>query len=443
MRAALNVAYAIALISFATSMAQAADDQSDEQPIPWQNSFEAISTSRADEALVLMVITNEDPFAARERAAKSKAADADPDAKKVGLEQAGVKIIPRPPIWCASVLETAYRKAVSQRPDLRERLTLQSVVAGLPKELTGGKPRNHPSRAVVALCDGQYRLLALAVGIPDTTELLTLIEDGEEVATIRQLNSDSTLDAVKAISERSSGRLSRLWKSSLSATLASMQGELREGEARADDPLYFQGLMRSLGDAFAPTYLADVQLRFGLVEATDKTRLVILEQHPEARRPWCEAMIPFAAGCEMPEIWRELVESVWGHQPIAADADVQDLLDWYDLQTESEVVVLSLRSRLNSSLDSWPPPAGKFKRRGVSWQDAHALALERPFREVDPQQFATLIQQRELDPVDIEQPSTLRYVLFDPNRKAPLVFRESDPPGRFAGTLKRTKPSKR
>jgi hypothetical protein len=218
-----------------------------------------------------------------------------------------------------------------------------------------------------------------------------------------------------------------------------MQGELRDGEETGGVQPFFQGLMRSLGDTFEQTYIADVKLRFGLIETSDRIRLVILEQHSEARRPWCEAMIPFAAGCKMPEVWRELVESVWGHQPITSDVDAQELLDWYDLQSTTEVVVLSLRSPLRSRREPWPPVAGKFSRRGVSWQEAHTLALQRPFREVDPQQFATLIHARDLATVDIEQPSTLRYMLLDPKKRAPVVIRENDSPGRFVGILKRTK----
>jgi hypothetical protein len=87
----------------------------------------------------------------------------------------------------------------------------------------------------------------------------------------------------------------------------------------------------------------------------------------------------------------------------------------------------------------WPPVTDRFAKRRIGWREVHALALEHPFRAVDPQQFATLIHSRGLDAVDIRRPSTVRYLFFDPKKKNPVVVREGDPPGRFAGILKRSK----
>lgn len=424
MRAALAIAAIISLSSFPKCFVRA-DQPTSEQPISWQQPFEAISASKAKDALVLVVITNEDPFLIQESAQAAKERDADGQATG------------QPPIWCANYLGATYRKALERRPDLRERLILQSIAAGMPKELTGGQARNTPARAVVALCDGEYRLLSLTIGVPDVDDLITLIEDGEEVATIQHLYTDDVQGMVKTIAQRSNGRLSRLWQGALQVTLAMMRGELRPGEGEADIQPFLVERMRLLADQFEPTYLADVKLRFGLIEESDRTRLVLLEQHPEARRPWCEAMIPFVAGYEMEDFWRGLVESVWGHQPITSDFAAKELLDWYDLQSKTGAVVLALRSSLRADLDPWPPVADPTVRRGTNWQEVHALALEQPYREVDPQQLATLMHQRELGVVDIERPSTARYLLLDPKKRAPLVVRQSDPPGRFAGVLKR------
>jgi hypothetical protein len=243
---------------------------------------------------------------------------------------------------------------------------------------------------------------------------------------------------VKAIAERSQQRVSRLWRGALEEMLVAMQGDRGGDEGAANAQRDFGGRMRLLSETFDPTYLADVKLRFGLTESTDRTRLVILEQHPEARQPWCDAMIPFTAGSDVTVVWRELVESIWGHQPITSDAEAKELLDWFDLQTKTGAVVLSLAPPLHMRRVPWPPVTDRFANRGIGWQKVHSLALKHPFRSVDPQQVATLIRARDLNAVDIHRPPTVRYLFFDPKKKHPLVIREGDPPGRFAGILKRS-----
>ncbi len=138
-------------------------------------------------------------------------------------------------------------------------------------------------------------------------------------------------------------------------------------------------------------------------------------------------------------VWQELVESIWGHQPITAAEQAEELLAWYDLHSKTDSVVLSLQAPFHLRRLPWPPILDKAAKRGVGWQEVHELALEYPFRKVEPQQLAVLIRQRPLDSVDIQQPSLARYLFLEPKKKSPLVVREADPPGRFAGLLKRSK----
>ncbi len=310
MRASLAIALFFAVASCARSDEPAAEETSTDETVAWQEPFEAISASKASDSLVLILITNEDPFLTQEhndRLNKNRKRQSLTAAKKANHN---------PPVWCSDVLAFSYRKALDRRVDLRGRLKLQSIAAGLPKELTGGTDRNTPARAVLALCDGNYRLLGLTVGVPDTDDLLTLIEDGEDIAGIRELHAEQPAEIVKLIAERSSERLSRLWRGALEETVLAMEGDRSDDDTDRDES--FEGRMRLLSETFEPVYLADVRLRFGLTDATDQTRLVILEQHPEARRPWCESMIPFIADRDFLLVWQELVESIWGHQPITA-----------------------------------------------------------------------------------------------------------------------------
>ncbi len=424
----MRVTLALLLLAGFASSARSDEPQA-EEVIPWQTPFQAISASDADDALVLVLITNEDPFAT---------ADSAPAATRNKIKLAN----PIPPVWCADVLGHAYLKTIRQRADLRGRLTIQSIAAGLPKELTGGEARNLPARAVLALCDGSYRLLAVTVGVPDADELLTLIEDGEDVAAMRQLHAEDRTKTVHLIAQRSSERLSRLWRGVLEEVVVAMHGDEDDDPGQdTESEQAFIDRMRLLGETFTPTYMADVRLRFGLTDAADRTRLVVLEQHPETRRPWCAAMIPFIAGSDFNVIWRELVESIWGHAPITADGEATELIEWFDTQIKTDAIVLSLKPPLHLRHLPWPPVTDKAARRGAGWQQVHELALEHPFRKVDAQQLAVLIRSRDLAAVDIERPSLARYLYLEPRKRLPYVVREGDPPGRFAGRLKRSNSS--
>lgn len=195
-----------------------------------------------------------------------------------------------------------------------------------------------------------------------------------------------------------------------------------------------------LAETFESPYLADVRLRFGLTEAADKTRLVILEQHPQTRMPWCQATLPFIAGGDVSSTWRALVESIWGHPPITVDADASELFAWVDSQLPANAVVLSLTPSGLPGRNPWPPVT-EGPRRGMDWREVHSRAQMHPFRTVDLQQLSLLVRSRGFKETDVFRPSMARYVLLDPKKRTVQVIRESDPPGRFASLLKRSKSS--
>ncbi len=375
-----------------------------------------------------MAITNDDPFFDE---------SSDRDRNKVESQ-----------VWCADVLARSVRKAKQSRADLRDRLSLQSVAAGMPAALTGGELRNQPARAVVAICDGNYRLLAFTAGVPDTAVLLTLIEDAEEVRSLRQMHERASEQLVAAIAQRSGERISRLWRSALEEMLVAMgAGNLGAGNLNENADIPGAMAQRQLGrltllwETYAATYAADVKLRFGLTEAADRTRLVILEQHPQTRRPWCESMIPFFADNDFSTLWKPLCESLWGIEPIVKNVDATELLDWWDSQIETDAVVLSLLPPPLFRRDPWPPADldGTTTKRGIGWHDLQQLVVQLPHRTIDAQQLSVLIRSRDLTAVDIQLPTTARYLFFEPKKKTAVVIRQGDPPGRFVARLKRAR----
>lgn len=422
----MRVTLAIFLLMSTALAARSDDDVPVGEPsnsIVWTKAFSSISAAKASESIVLIVITNDDPTL-------GNSSSDEPAGEDLGRK-----------LWCGPVLSRSIRKTWQARPDLRDRSVLQCLPAGMPAALTGGNLRNQPARAIVAVCDGNYRLLAFTIGVPDTEGLLTLIEDADDARLLNQMHRDSRQKRIASIAQRTEERLSRAWRGALGEMMAAMGDGNFGGEEDVNDAVAQQqiGRLTLLHDTYEPHYLADVRLRFGLSEASDRTRLVILEQHPEARRPWAEAMIPFLAGDDFVTLWEPFCETLWGFQPIRINEDDEELLQWWDSQIEAGPVVLSLLPPLPARRLSWPPvdASGKKGKRGLGWQDAQDLAVELSYRAVDAQQLSILLHSRDLRPVDIQNPTRARYLFYEKKKKSGLAIREGEPPGRFVGILKR------
>ena len=395
------------------------DEPAGDEGLHWQPTFGAVSASEPF-SLVVMLITNDDGFATR------------PTGKG---KRGELNVSP----WCTPIFGHAYRTALQTRPDLKDRCFLQFLPAGVPTLLTGGNPRNKPERAIVAICDGNYRLLSMVVGVPDADEFLTMIEDAQQVHSMLTLYQQDKAKMTAEIADRSMSRITRLWRDGLKEMLATM--DVGNADAQGDSDTG-QNLIATLGRialTFQEVYLTDVRLRFGLSDAADRTRLIVLEQHPEARRPWCEAMMPFVAGTDFLSTWKSLTEAVWHVTPVMHDANADELLAWWDTQVENDPMVLAIEPPLLMRQRPWPPVevGGVAERRGLGWQDLQKLLLELPYRNVDTEQLAVLIRDRELQPIDVQLPTRTRYLFFEPNQKAPLAIREGDIPAKPIGRIKR------
>lgn len=394
--------------------------QADDPHSPtWEAPFSAISSSESESPLVILVITNDDPLSHRRTVSTDRRQPA----------------VDKPAIWCGQIIQQDLRSMLRKRPDLRSRIKLQALAAGLPIELTNGVPRHQPSRSVVLVCDGRYRLLGMTVGVPDTGQLRALIEDAEEVHRLITLDQErSRQQLVAMLADRNQERLTRMWQNVLS--------EMRQGFA-ADDAtdLSATSIVSSrdevfqLTDALQSAYEVDSRLRFGLKDQLDRQRLTVLEQHPETREHWCNTLTPFIAGINAEDHWRELVESIWGLPPITANLDITELKKWTQDQTSSDLVIFTIQSPRQLE-GTWPP--SREAKAGKSWNELHEKLSLYPSRPIDLESLANLIQAMELQPIDAFRPVMGRYVVLERDSN-PLVIRATDPPGRLAGFLRRSK----
>ncbi|MGB7342906.1 MAG: hypothetical protein WBD20_01725 [Pirellulaceae bacterium] len=418
------------LVPVASQQEVHADEPSEKQPLTWTNPFEPISAAESRDKLVLLLITNDVAFATD-----------DTDAPRQ--------------LWCTPIVESVVRSAMKSRSDLKDKLVLQPVAAGTPKLLSNGVDRNQPQRAIVVLCDVNYKLLSLQVGVPDDRNLLTMIEDGQYVQTLLQLhpgtddeNSNKRFDEIV---QYTSERMPRLWREALKAITNTMRQDAEDDATTIDventdtlSGVLDRRWLARIGQSYEGIYLTDVKQRFAVNESSDLLRLAVIEQHPQARQPWCDAMLPFLAGLDTRTHWRAIAELVWKRPTVVDPNIVQDndddqLLAWWELQKESKMVIFGIKPLLLESLRPWPPVNvdNAADKRGLGWKDLENAATKHPFRYVTHQQLATLMRSRELKQIEVLFPTPARYVLFDPNRQMGVTIHESDLPAKYIGRIKR------
>ncbi len=410
-----------------TAMASAVGEEAWQQnfELKWSAPFKAISASTSP--LVFMVITNDDPF---DDSRHNPAGKAQTDKTA--------------PLWCNSIIESVFKNVLRSRPDLTDHYVLQSFAAGTPKLLTNGIDRNQPERAMLAVCDSHYRLLAFQIGVPDHNEMLTLIEDAQFVQTLRQNSGDDPADLGKrfdSIAAYHAKRMPRLWREAAAAMKEAVRQDAEEesdAQIAKSDALRRRALAR-IGESFEEVYLQDVEQRFAFDDASDRVRLAVVEQHTQARQPWCDALLPFVEGSDFRTNWTVLAEFVWKQSPVTSQNASDELLTWWDRHIERRMVIFALDPPILKSLQPWPPinVDSIADKRKLGWKDLENVASKHPFRHVSADQLAALMRTRNLQPIDIQLPSTARYLAFEPKRSSGVVIREGDLPAKHIGRIKR------
>ena len=393
------------------------DKSKSAEPAPaelrWQTPFSPISGRASKSNFVVMLITNDDPYA--------KASTDD--------------VAPR--IWCDSLFTAAYRKTLQRRPDLKEKLILQKLPAGLPEYLTTVAPRNHPARAMTLVTDSQYRLMSIMVGVPDSDDLVTLLEDAQDTALTTQLCQGDRNKTIRQIAQRSLERVSRQWQTTLNQMVENLDGDVGDEGSVSETTASIESHLGRVGETLDQMYFADVRLRFAFSESADLLRLAILEQHSQTRAPWCHAIMPFLAGRDLRETWRPIAEMVW-KQPTVTDVfSDREFIDWWAAKKKIGTVVLALEPPFLIKQQKWPPVLVGVTNKKLDWLALEKEMANHAFRTVNAQQLTVLLRDRKLDPVEINGPSRVRYVLFDARQSKPIPIHESDLPAKFIGRLKR------
>ena len=412
---------AVCLCLFLTSFLDADEPLDQVDGLTFREPFSGLSASEVESKLIVFLITNEDPFAWTE--AKLDKADKN-------------RLGGGPDVWCGADFRRAFEKLFEGRPDLKNRCIVQRVVAGLPTNLTGGRPRALPQRAIVGVCDGEYRLLSFAVGVPQAEDLIRLIEDAEENRTLLSLHEDNAEQFGTETVARTRERVRRVYREALDRLVEQFGW---------DESLYqidqaWVSKFANLVSELKPIFLFDAKLRFGLNDASDLVRLVVLEQHCETRRDWCETISPFLIGRPMRDVIEPIVDTTWGVPTVLEinQEKHEDLLRWFSSQRDQSIVVLSIQPALLDRSFLWPPPnisGNKNSKR--DWIALEITMSRHLFRSVTAEELAVLLQANQEPPIDLFVPARARYIFFEPNKKKPVIIRESDIPGKFFKRLEK------
>lgn len=405
--------------------------------VRWDRAFAPITAGQADDKLAIVLITNDEQIVENKIAdPAAEKADADP----VKGEKRREKIADiKQPVWCKADFEFSFRRAVSKRQGISGLCALQYQAAGMPKHLCGGQDRNQPSRCFVAICDGHYRLLSICVGVPGPDQLLTMIEDAQQASAMTKLSGGVQEKVTALVADQSMDRLARRWKYSLKEMLTKI--DVGAADDSSNRPAKFQvsGVLGRITEEYEAVYLADVKLRFGLTETSDRLRLAVLEQHAQARQPWCDAMMPFLVNADFVKLWRPLTKSVWHYDAVTMnDTESISVLDWFDATAKDQYVVLDLQeSTAAQKLLPLGDVGSVAAKRGLGLSDLHDLVDQFPVKNVDPQQLSDLVRDRGIKGVDVQLPSRAKYLVVDRESRKAWAIREGEPPGKNIGRLKR------
>jgi hypothetical protein len=390
-----------------------------ESELVWSDPLSKLAGEAADRALVVVLITDD---VAEQWSARSN----------------GAKVPKSNACWCAR----PFAKSIAHVPDgffhPSAPIVWQHWPLGLPSILTGGDVATTPGRAIVVVTDGDYRILEFSVGIPDDNELTRLIEDAEDTRTLMQIHHGQPDLLVQAVAERSSRRISRLWRIALDQQLTAMGKTSQPNVAKELEQIdnFTREVQLRLGliaTELQNVYEKDIQLRFGLKLPDDALRLRSLEQHSATRMDWTRCLNPFIVGGDIRSLHLDLAEIIWNQRVIAIQpSDSEALTGWITVQGKEQSFVLQIPLPVLAAHQTpqLVQVSSVAERRGLGWNGLKETLQKSPIRKVSVNELASWLLSSGGRPLDLNRPSQTRYLFFRSAADHPYPIRDGDPPGR-------------
>ncbi|MCC9602520.1 hypothetical protein LOC67_18365 [Stieleria sp. JC731] len=334
------------------------------------------------------------------------------------------------PLWCESLLQAAVADATKLRPGLKEQFVIQRVAAGLPSNVFSDPTQILPRQSILFICDRQLRVMNFCVGVPDSDDLLRLLEEAEETSTLFSLNENNPKALSQALLQWSKERVLRHYREFIEEQ--AIEDFVAEGSGSEDNASNksWRNLFRRYVTGLQPVYQFDANLRFTVAVETSTPRSRVLEQHCETRHDWCVSVSPLIVSKPIEDVISPIVDAAW-RQPPVIDTDEKshsELIRWFDSRREVATTVLAIEPELLAQQFPWPPPNVNPKMEGRSWVDLQKVLAKHAYRQVTVEQLAVILEHSEQKNISLTGPSRLRYVVFQQKKPNPILIRESDLP---------------
>lgn len=386
----------------------------------WSVALDAPTQETAQDSLIVVIVTNDVP-----------AEQIRPSKKRT---------VTREMCWCERSLRRSAAKIPAGFTAPSAPIQFQHWAIGLPPILTGGMASGDVGRAMVFITDGQYRILAMSVGVPEGDDLTRLIEDAEDTRLLLRRHGTDPNELIKELADRTRGRLNRIWHIELDRQLAALGDGDSESITNVFDEMerHTDSTRLQIGAIVGKlqgVYLKDVQMRYGLTDATDLDRLVILEQHAATRAPWVTILVPFLVGADLRVLYTDLAEIVWDRwvmpveTPSEHKKEAAALADWISQRGDRGSFAFRISPPLmieraqNQQLDV-------ARGRSSGWKDLEDAINAGPIRQVTLSELAGWLTQTNSQPVELQRPSRVRVLFFRSAKDSPYPIREGSPPGR-------------
>jgi hypothetical protein len=223
--------------------------------------------------------------------------------------------------WCDSALARAQGPTVSSRPELK---VFRFQPAGMPIYFNQGHQHSGPRRALCFWLDEQSRIMNFCVGIPDAEGFQRLTEEADEFSIMVQMQVESD---------------SRIAQAFIRKTCVKRATRHYRDQIQQIGP---EQTIAIGADKLSAALAADIQERFLLEPGSDFLRWISIQQHAEARRYWCAAMLPAIVNQQFDTTWREIAECVWGAKPWYATHQDQDWAAQINRRNVTQMIALQI-----------------------------------------------------------------------------------------------------
>jgi hypothetical protein len=243
------------------------------------------------------------------------------------------------------------------------------------------------------------------IGVPDAKGFQRLTEEADEFSIVVQMQTEPDSELVQAFVRK--------------AWIKRVTRHYRELAQQIGPQQTFAACAEKLSNSLA----ADIQERFLLEQGSDVLRWISIQQHAEARRYWCAAMLPAIVTKDFETTWQEIAQSVWGAHPWIATQQDRDWAINFKQRNSTEPIAIQI---------NWDPKLLSAEQLRKS-PDQTAPQQDVPVKveSCSPVQLACLLQAMGKKPISMQfksraNPKPVHWIVFTQPDSDPTLLMAKD-----------------